>query len=164
MKLDHPSDVCFKHSAIEALPDDLDVRHEHPSVELEGGGNYVFVGSVVAAPDRAELDPWNAGALEVDDVAGAVAADAHWVAVVVALGYLAQDLYVWVRVGDVGRLAAEQDLHLCWQVEGADLAHYLVRVLVRQEADVEVVGAAVGDAIEDVTSDDTRQVHAGVWE
>jgi hypothetical protein len=45
-----------------------------------------------------------------------------------------------------------------------DLAHYLLWVLVGQETDVEVVGAAVGDAVQDVAADDARQVYARVGE
>ena len=75
----------------------MDEVHEHLPVGFERGCHYVFVGAVVAAPHRPELDPWHAGPLEVDDIAGAVAPDADRVTVEVPGGYLAEDLDV--RVG-----------------------------------------------------------------
>jgi hypothetical protein len=44
------------------------------------------------------------------------------------------------------------------------LAHDLLRVLVGEEADVEIVSAAVRYAVEYVASDDAREVHARVRE
>src|SRR4028118_1628980 len=82
----------------------------------------------------------------------------------VAGGALAQGLDVGVRAGDVGRLSAEEDLDLGGEVDRPDLARYLLRVLARQVADVQVVGAAVGDAVEDVAADDPGEVHARVRE
>src|ERR687895_3001657 len=95
-----------------AFPEDLDELHEHLPVGLERGCHDVLVGAVVAASDGAELDARHASPLEVDDVGGAVPPDAYRVAVVVSRGDLAQCLDVRVRAGDVGRLAAEQDLDL----------------------------------------------------
>jgi hypothetical protein len=45
-----------------------------------------------------------------------------------------------------------------------NLAHNLLRILVGQETDIEIVGTAVGDAVQDVAADDARQVHARVGE
>src|SRR5215216_218726 len=151
-------------SVLLALPEDLHELHEHLAVGLERGGHDVLVWAVVAAPYGPELDPRHAGSLEIDDIAGAVASDADGVAAEVPRGHLAQNFDVGVRVGDVGRFAAEQDLELGGQVYGTDLADDLLRVLVRQVADVQVVGAAVGHPVQDVPADDTRQVHARVRE
>src|ERR687885_774668 len=118
------------------LTEDLDELHEHLPVGLQRGG--------------------------YDVLAGAVAPAADGVAVVVPRGDLAQDLDVGIRARDVSRLAAEQDLDLGRQVYGADLAHDLLRVLVRQVADVEVVGTAVGGTVQDIPADDASQVHARV--
>src|SRR3712207_5112413 len=142
----------------------MDELHEHLPVGLERGCHHVFVGAVVAASYGSELDPRHARSLEVDDIAGTVAPDAYRVSVEVSGGYLAEDLDVRVGARDVGRLAGEEDLHLCWQVYRADLADYLLRGLVGQVADIQVVGAAVGDAVYDIPADDARQVYARVGE
>src|SRR4028118_615405 len=68
------------------------------------------------------------------------------------------------RAGGVVRLRAQEDRDLGGEVDRPDLARYLLRVLARQVADVQVVGAAVGDAVEDVAADDPGEVHARVRE
>src|SRR3712207_7691769 len=120
-----------------ALPEDLDELHEHLPVGLERGGHDVLAGTVMAAPDRAELDARHAGPLEVDDVAGSVAPDADGVAVIVSRGDLAQGLDVRVRAGDVGRLAAEQDLDLGGEGHRGGLGDGLPWGLAREGAGVE---------------------------
>src|SRR5918995_6123238 len=95
-----------------AFPEYLDELHEHLPVGLQRGCDDVLVGAVVAAADWAELDAGDTGALEVDDIRGAVSADAHGVAAEVARRDLAQGLDVGVRAGDVGRLSAEEHLDL----------------------------------------------------
>ena len=125
----------------------MDELHEHLPVGLERGCHYVFVGAVVAASYGSELDPRHAGSLEVDDIAGAVAPDAYRVTVEVSGGYLAEDLDVRVGARDVGRLAEEEDFDLRGQVYRADLADDLLRGLVGQIADIQVLGPAVGDAV-----------------
>src|SRR5215203_3595840 len=117
---------------------------------------------MMSAAYGTELDTRYPRALEVDDVARAVAAYADGVTAEVARGDLAKHLYVGILARHVGRLAVEQDLDIGGQVHRAYLAHDLLRVLVREEADVEVVRAAVWYAVEYVPSDDPREVHAGV--
>src|SRR5215213_10378201 len=119
---------------------------------------------MMSAAYGTELDTRYPRALEVDDVARAVAAHADGVTAEVARRDLAEHLYVGVLARHVGRFAVEQDLDVGGQVHRTYLTHDLLRVLLREEADVEVVRAAVRYAVEYVPSDDPRQVHARVWE
>ena len=64
-------------AALSVAADDLDELHYHLPVGLQSVRNDVLARAVVAAADGAELDAGDAGALEVDDVARAVAADAR---------------------------------------------------------------------------------------
>src|ERR671913_2283249 len=114
--------------------------------------------------DGTKLDTRHPSPLKVDDVARTVAAYADGVAAEVARRDLAEHLHVVVLARHVGRFAVEQDLDIGGEVHRAYLAHDLLRVLVREEADVEVVGAAVWYPVEDVPSDDARQVHARIRE
>ena len=93
-----------------------------------------------------------------------MAAHADWVAVEVSRRDLAERLHIGILARHVGRFAVEQDLDIGREIHRAYLTHDLLRVLVREEADVEVIRAAVRYAIEYVASDDTRQVHARVRE
>src|SRR5215218_2507452 len=119
---------------------------------------------MMSAAYGTELDTRYPRALEVDDVARAVAAHADGVTAEVARRDLAEHLYVGVLARHVGRFAVEQDLDVGGQVHRTYLTHDLLRVLLREEADVEVVRAAVRYAVEYVPSDDPREVHARVWE
>src|SRR5687767_9336045 len=112
----------------------------------------------MSSADGTELHTRHPYALEVDDVARAVTAHADRVAEEVARRHLAERLNVGVLARHVGRFAVEQDLDIGRDVHRADLTHDLLRVLVWEVADVEVIGAAVWHPIEDVASDDARQV------
>src|SRR5215210_488365 len=142
----------------------MDKLDDHLPVGLQGRGHDVLVRTVVSPAYGTELDTRHPCALEVDDVARAVAAYADGIAAEVARRDLAERLHVGVPARYVGRFAVEQDLDLGGQVHGAYLPHDLLRVLVREEAEVEVVRAAVWYAVEYVASDDAREVHARVGE
>ncbi len=114
--------------------------------------------------DRTELDTGHPGPLEVDHVARAVAAHPYRVAAEVARRDLAERLHVGVLARHVSRFAVEQDLDISGEVDRADLAHDLLGILIREEADVDIVGAAVWYPIEYVAPDDARQVHARIRE
>src|SRR5215210_2623307 len=144
--------------------DDLDELHDHLPVGLQRRGHDILVGTVVPPAYGTELDAGHPGPLEVDDVTGAVAAHADGVAAEVARRDLAEHLHVRVPARYVGGFAVEEDLDVGGQIHRAYLPYYLFGVLVGEEADVEVVRAAVRHAVEHVASDDAREVYARVRE
>src|SRR5215211_1234154 len=119
---------------------------------------------MVSPADGTELDTRHPRALEVDDVARAVAAHADGVAAKVARRDLAEHLHVGVSARHVGGFAVEENFDLGGEVDRAYLAHDLLGILVREEADIEVVGAAVRHPVEDVTSDNAGEIHARIRE
>src|SRR5215211_2249289 len=152
-----PASECLAVAA-----DDLDELHDYLPVGLQRRGHDILVGTVVSPAYGTELDARHAGPLEVDDVAGTVAAHADGVAAEVACRDLAEHLDVRVPASHVGRFAVEEDFDVCWQVHRAYLTNDLFGVLVGEEADVEVVRTAVRHAVEHVAPDDTGEVHARV--
>src|SRR5215207_3577718 len=143
---------------------DLDELHEHLPIGFQGIGDDELLRTVVATSDRTKLDARNAGALEEDDVGGAVATDANRVAVKMPRRDFAERLYERVPAGNVGRLVCEEDLYLGREVYRADLASNLLRVLLRQVADVEVIGATIRDAVYDVAANNPGHVAARIRE
>src|SRR4028119_511433 len=136
--------------------------HEHLSVGLQGIGDHKLAWAVVSAAHGPELDAGDAGALEEHDIGGAVTPDAARVAVEVPGGNLTEGVDERAVSGDVSRLVGEEYPRLCRQVYGSDLACDLLRILLGQVTDVEVVGAAVRDAVYDVAADDPGHVDARV--
>src|SRR5215212_10970928 len=119
---------------------------------------------MVAAAYGAELDARDASPLKVDDVGSTVEPDTHGVVVEVPCCDLAKRFYEGALCREASRFVQEKDLHLRREIYRADLAYYLLRVLLGQVTDVKVICAAVRDAVYNVTAGDAGQVDARVRE
>ena len=95
---------------------DLDELHEHLPVGLKRIGDNELAWPVVPATHGPKLYAGDAGALEEDDVGGAVTTDAVRVAVEVPGGNLTEGVDERAVSGDVSRLVGEEYPRLCGEV------------------------------------------------
>ena len=136
---------------------------ERLPVGLQRGDRDPLLGAVVPLPDRAELDRRHPHPQEGDRVGGAVATDAHRLAVVMGARRLAQGAHEGGVAVDRRRRAGEERRHL-----GAGQAAHLLQhprgVLVGQVADVDVDHASVGHLVERVAAPDPAEIDRGAVE
>src|SRR4051794_25244981 len=132
------------------------------AVAGQGGDRHPFVGPVVAAAARAELDGGDPGLEEGDRVRGAVAPDAEGLAVPPAHRG-AQRAHVRVGRGDDGRRPDEGPGHLDVG-DGPDLGQQVTRVLPGEVTDVNGHLAVVWDLVDDVPAVDPPEVDRGAVE
>src|SRR3954451_3143410 len=143
----------------EPLRDRVDEFDERAPVAHQRVDRDPFVGAVVAAADRAELDAGGAGLEEAHDVGGAVAADRDVLgrlrSVADALG---QQQHVRVVPLDYRGVAVKLDVHGGVR-QRLDLVEDRPRGLARQEADVDVDRAVVGHLVHRVAAHDPAEAH-----